>query len=83
MAIKDKWLIFISQFLGGYETIIVLEEEEKNALPLMMQCIELLFVVFWQQQENQEAAQETVEIYKFIGICQALNQFEAVGIDLC
>ncbi|MGC6174673.1 phosphotransferase [Lacrimispora sp. 38-1] len=74
MAIKDKWLIFISQFLDGYETIIVLEEEEKNALPLMMQCIELLFVVFWQQQENQETAQETVGIYKFIGICQALNQ---------
>lgn len=70
LAIKDNWLIFISQFLSGYETIIVLEKEEKNALPLMMQCIELLFIVFWQQQENQEAAKETVEIYKFISMCQ-------------
>jgi len=70
MAIKDKWLIFISKFLSGYETIIVLEKEEKNALPFMMQCIELLFIVFWQQQEKQEAAKETVGIYKFISMCQ-------------
>ena len=65
-AIKDKWITFIGQFLGGYETIIVLEDDEKTALPLMMQCIELLFAAFWQQQENQEAAEETVQIFRFI-----------------
>ncbi len=74
VAIKDKWLTFISQFLIGYETIIALAEEEKKALPLMMQCIELLFVVFWQQQANQEAAEETVGIYKFISMCQEAVQ---------
>ena len=66
MAIKDKWLTFVSQFLSGYESIIILEENEKEALPLMMQCIELLFVVFWQNQENQESTEETIEIFKFI-----------------
>lgn len=66
MAIKHKWIRFISQFLSGYETIIVLENNEKKALPLMMQCIELLFIAFWQQQANQEAAAETLRIFKFM-----------------
>jgi len=65
-AIKNKWLTFVSQFLSGYESITVLEKDEKEALPLMMQCIELLFVVFWQGQANQEATEETIKIFKFI-----------------
>ena len=66
MAIKQKWIQFISQFLSGYESMIVLENDEKKALPLMMQCIELLFIGFWQQQANQEAAAETLRIFKFM-----------------
>lgn len=66
MAIKQKWIRFISQFLSGYESMIVLENDEKKALPLMMQCIELLFIGFWQQQANQEAAAETLRIFKFM-----------------
>ena len=66
MAIKQKWIQFISQFLSGYESKIVLENNEKKALPLMMQCIELLFIGFWQQQANQEAAAETLRIFKFM-----------------
>lgn len=66
VVIKDKWRIFISQFLSGYETVIILQEVEKNTLSLMMQCIELLFVVFWQQQGNQKSAEDTVRIFKFI-----------------
>lgn len=66
MAMKHKWIRFISQFLSGYESMIVLENNEKKALPLMMQCIELLFIAFWQQQANQEAAAETLRIFKFV-----------------
>lgn len=66
MAIKDKWLTFISHFLSGYESIIVLEGAEKEALPLMMQCIELLFVVFWLQQANQKATEDAIKVFKFI-----------------
>ena len=66
MAIKHKWIRFISQFLSGYESIIVLENDEKKALPLMIQCIELLFIAFWQQQANQEAAADMVRIFKFV-----------------
>ena len=66
MAIKHKWIRFISLFLSGYESMIVLENDEKKALPLMMQCIELLFIAFWQQQANQEAAAETLRIFKFM-----------------
>jgi Ser/Thr protein kinase RdoA (MazF antagonist) len=66
MAIKDEWLTFVSQFLGGYESITVLETDEKEALLLMMQCIELLFVAFWKQRANQEAADETIRIFRFI-----------------
>ncbi|EXG87074.1 putative homoserine kinase type II (protein kinase fold) [Clostridium sp. ASBs410] len=66
MAIKDKWLTFISQFLLGYETITVLEEVEKKSLLLMMQCIELLFVGFWEKQANQEETEAAIKILKFI-----------------
>lgn len=66
MAIKHKWIRFISRFLSGYESMIILENNEKKALPLMIQCIELLFIAFWQQQENQEAAAKTLRIFKFV-----------------
>ena len=66
MAIKDKWLTFISQYLLGYESITVLEEVEKKSLLLMMQCIELLFVVFWEKQANQEETEAAIKILKFI-----------------
>ena len=66
MAIKHKWIRFISRFLSGYESMIILENNEKKALPLMIQCIELLFIAFWQQQENQEAVAETLRIFKFV-----------------
>lgn len=66
-AIKDKWLTFVNQFFRGYESITVLEEVEKEALHLMMQCIELLFVAFWERQANQEGTEETIRIFKFIG----------------
>ena len=66
-AINDKWLTFVKQFLGGYESIAVLERDEKATLPLMMKCIELLLAAFWQQQANREASEETVKIFKFIG----------------
>ncbi len=65
-AVENKWLIFVSQFLNGYESITVLERDEKEALLLMMQCIELLFLAFWQQQKNQKATEETIEIFKFL-----------------
>ncbi len=66
LAIKDKWLSFVCQFLRGYESIAVLEEVEKESLLLMMQCIELLFVVFWEEQSNQGETEATIKILKFI-----------------
>ena len=66
MAIKNKWIRFVSLFLSGYESINVLENDEKKALPLMIQCIELLFIAFWQQQANQEAAADTLRIFEFM-----------------
>jgi Ser/Thr protein kinase RdoA (MazF antagonist) len=66
LATKDRWFIFIRRFLSGYESITLLEREEKEALPFMMQCIELLFIVFWERQANQEAAMESVEIFRIL-----------------
>lgn len=66
LAIKDRWFSFIQRFLSGYESITLLEREEKEALPFMMQCIELLFIVFWEQQSNLEAAMESARIFRFL-----------------
>jgi Ser/Thr protein kinase RdoA (MazF antagonist) len=66
LAIRDKWFAFIHQFLSGYESITLLEREEKEALPFMMQCIELLFIAYWEQQTNQNAALESVRIFRFL-----------------
>lgn len=66
LAIKDRCFIFIQRFLSGYESITLLEREEKEALPFMMQCIELLFIVFWEQKLNKEAAMESVRIFRFL-----------------
>lgn len=53
--------------MEGYESRNKLETCEKEALPLMMQCIELLFVAYWQQQGNRKAAEEAADMFRFVG----------------
>lgn len=64
--VQEKWLIFVRHFLDGYESLNGLAKEEKEALPLMMQCIELLFIAFWQQQGNPELEAEAVNLFRFV-----------------
>lgn len=65
-AIEERWLVFARKFLEGYGMIAELEESEIESLPLMMQCIEYLFIAFWYEQENKDAMEETLKILRFI-----------------
>lgn len=64
--VQEPWLGFISSYLHGYESISTLTAAEKEALPLMMCCIELLFVAFWLGQGDRQKAQEAYGIYRFV-----------------
>ena len=65
-AVQEQWFAFIDRFIEGYESLTILDACERETLPLMMQCIELLFAAYWEQQGNREAGAETVNIFRFI-----------------
>lgn len=64
--IREPFLRFIRSYLQGYESVSALTDAEKQALPVMMCCIELLFVSFWLGEKQPKHVQDAYDIYYFV-----------------
>ena len=62
----EQWFRFLECVLRGYETVLKLSETEKRAVPYVMECIELLFVSYFESENDLECADNAYEIYQFI-----------------
>lgn len=62
----EQWFTFLKCVFRGYESILVLSETEKKAVPYVMECIELLFVSYFEGENDSECADNAYEIYRFI-----------------
>lgn len=62
----EQWFTFLECVLRGYETVLKLSETEKRAVPYVMECIELLFVSYFEGENDLECADNAYEIYQFI-----------------
>lgn len=63
---EEKWFDFVENVFMGYNKILKLTNEEKEAAVFVMECIELLFMAYFEGQNDVALAKNTYNIYKFI-----------------
>ncbi len=61
-----KWFEILKRLAEGYETIHPLTEEEKNAFPVIMLSIEMLFVAYYTNQNKAEPAAEAAAMFMWL-----------------
>lgn len=62
----ETWFAFSRDVFAGYESILKLSPAEKKAVPYVMECIELLFVAYFESVKDSHCARDAYEIYGFI-----------------
>ena len=62
----DQWFAVLQSIVSGYESMTLLTEDEKKSAPYVMECIELLFMACFQQQNNGGFAKGASEMYRWI-----------------
>ena len=62
----ELWLTFVKELFAGYEQKLQLTELEKKAVPYVMECIELLFVSYFQSINDARCAEDAYKIFQFI-----------------
>ena len=62
----ELWLTFVKELFAGYEQKLQLTELEKKAIPYVMECIELLFVSYFQSINDTRCAEDAYKIFQFI-----------------
>ncbi len=63
---KEKWFNFAKNVFDGYNKILPLTNEEKESAVSVMECIELLFLAYFEGQEDTAQVQSTYDVFKFI-----------------
>ncbi len=63
---EEIWFDFARNVFSGYDSILKLTDEEKQSAVFVMECIELLFLSYYDAQEDSALAKNTYDIFKFI-----------------
>lgn len=62
----NKWKNVISNVISGYQKYIKLNVYEIKAIPLVMKCIELLFIAYFNNINDDQSATEALKIYNIV-----------------
>lgn len=68
---KNEWLEMVNAVIAGYESVLKLSEEEKNAIPCVMECIEILFAAYFLGLEDIKHANDACQVFHFIQNCES------------
>ena len=68
---KIEWIENIKSVIAGYESINKLSEKEKEAIPCVMECIEILFVAFFIGMNDTKHANDAYHVFRFIQDCES------------
>ena len=63
---EEKWFGFLENVFNSYDKILPLTQEEKESAVVVMECIELLFLAYFDGQEDSALAQKTYKVFEFI-----------------
>ena len=67
LEITDElWFEFVKNVFAGYERKMKLTEIEKKAVPYVMECIELLFVSYFESINDIRCAEDAYRIFTFV-----------------
>lgn len=63
---EQQWFEILKYFFEGYEQEYKLLAEEKQAVPYVMEVIELLFAAWFMEQNDIKCAEDAMKIYQFV-----------------
>lgn len=63
---KENWFDFVKNVFSGYNKIRTLTTEEKESAVFVMECIELLFIAYFEGQEDLLQAKSAWDVFNFI-----------------
>lgn len=63
---EEQWFDILKHFFAGYEQENELFPEEKQAVPYVMEAIELLFVAWFIEQNDLKCAEDAIKIRQFV-----------------
>ncbi len=67
LEIKDElWFEYVKKVFAGYGRKMKLTEAEKNAVPYVMECIELLFVSYFESINDIRCAEDAYKIFALV-----------------
>lgn len=70
---QSEWLEIVKAALSGYESITRLLAAEKEAIPCVMECIEILFAAYFIGAGDLKSAGKAYDVFRFV-----LKSIEAV-----
>lgn len=63
---REQWFIIVKNVFAGYESKVELTADEKYAIPYVMECIELLFVSYFESINDVHCAEDAYKIFEFV-----------------
>lgn len=67
---KAEWLDAVKAAVAGYESTLPLSQEEKSALPYVMECIEILFVAYFTGTDDTKHVGRAYQVFRLIQNCE-------------
>ena len=79
--IQKEWIEIVKSVILGYESTSKLSESEKNAIPCVMECIEILFVAYFTGIEDAKHAHFPLlaSLNKRIDLLSCLNTISTIS----
>ena len=63
---EELWFDLVKNVFAGYGRKLKLTEAEKKAVPYVMECIELLFVSYFESVNDICCAEDACKIFAFV-----------------
>ncbi len=63
---KTEWIEIVKSAIAGYESMILLLKEEKDAIPCVMACIEILCGAYFININDTKHAHDASQVFRFI-----------------
>ena len=68
---KDEWIGNVKSVIAGYESIMNLSAIEKNAIPCVMECIEILCAAYFIGLKDTKRANDAYNVFRFVQNCES------------
>ncbi len=60
-----QWFQYLKSLVKGYASIIPISTVERESIPLVMKCIELLFAAYFIEEKDERAMKDSLKLYEF------------------